>query len=62
MSVPQLPRIFVNGLFRTREEHMEALPRSALQALAQKAGVAANQKTAAILAALHAVQACEYHL
>ena len=37
---------------------MEALPRSALQALAQKAGVAANQKTAAILAALRAVQAC----
>ena len=37
---------------------MEALPRSALQALAKKAGVAANQKTAAILAALRAVQAC----
>ena len=37
---------------------MEALPRSALQALAKKAGIAANQKTAAILAALRAVQAC----
>ncbi|GMI31584.1 hypothetical protein TeGR_g13172 [Tetraparma gracilis] len=37
---------------------METLPRSALQALAKKAGVAANQKTAAILAALRAVQAC----